>query len=569
MAAASKALNYYITNAETKIRNELYALNEGQGGNNIQLTVQPKNQQHIELHTQPDGNANAQNYTMALVFKAHLLDAGKVKQLILAGNESTFWSHYVDVESNTDEVAIYLLDKRGANQGHCALALHHLFVNANYSSASNMELRYRLKAGADPDRQCQQIALNVLSRRGQAASPFRLWLDSPKLSTKKGKKQSLKLRLLNSSGSPIDIGRLRLVLQFDVHNSEFNSPEALMTATVFKQRIDTDKAAFIENGAKTELKKAEVNHYLGTIYFELTGPGQLEENQQLKIQLKDFEVYNSPGQSPIKLSYYNLPGFWDGSLETTVARTAYMEALNQDLTIELQEGKYLIANKLALDEHLWVRTIGASPEKKVVISRNGDINATGTIKSNTLKADSELQGKQVKSNRLLSKAPDGKFTDLVPPGTIVLWSGTDVPNGWALCDGKSEIDILEKGRLKKVKVPDLSGRFVVGKGKSKDGKTTFKQGTGGGAEEVTLKVDQMPSHNHSMKSDGEHSHRVQLYYESGAWTSQARASGTTKADRKTTTEIEGEHTHHIYNTGGSKPHPNLPPYFVLAYIIKR
>jgi len=41
--------------------------------------------------------------------------------------------------------------------------------------------------------------------------------------------------------------------------------------------------------------------------------------------------------------------------------------------------------------------------------------------------------------------------EAVPAGVIVMWSGTDVPDGWALCDG-------EDG------TPDLRDRFVVGSG---------------------------------------------------------------------------------------------------------
>ena len=37
----------------------------------------------------------------------------------------------------------------------------------------------------------------------------------------------------------------------------------------------------------------------------------------------------------------------------------------------------------------------------------------------------------------------------LPQGLISLWSGTNIPQGWALCDGTQG-------------TPNLSGRFVVG-----------------------------------------------------------------------------------------------------------
>jgi len=39
--------------------------------------------------------------------------------------------------------------------------------------------------------------------------------------------------------------------------------------------------------------------------------------------------------------------------------------------------------------------------------------------------------------------------DLLPKGAIIMWSGTDIPAGWALCDGKDDR-------------PDLRGRFILG-----------------------------------------------------------------------------------------------------------
>src|SRR5205807_142733 len=46
----------------------------------------------------------------------------------------------------------------------------------------------------------------------------------------------------------------------------------------------------------------------------------------------------------------------------------------------------------------------------------------------------------------------------VPTGTIMMWSGDEnnIPDGWALCNGHSDIPGL--------RVPDLTGRFIVGAG---------------------------------------------------------------------------------------------------------
>jgi hypothetical protein len=53
----------------------------------------------------------------------------------------------------------------------------------------------------------------------------------------------------------------------------------------------------------------------------------------------------------------------------------------------------------------------------------------------------------------------------VPAGGIIMWSGAEVPEGWSLCDGTEG-------------TPDLRNRFVVGSG---DGYTTGESGSGDSA----------------------------------------------------------------------------------------
>lgn len=136
----------------------------------------------------------------------------------------------------------------------------------------------------------------------------------------------------------------------------------------------------------------------------------------------------------------------------------------------------------------------------------------------------------------------------VPINTITIWSGAveDIPAGWALCDGQN-------GR------PDLRGRFVLGAG------GTYNPGAAGGSEEVSLTVEQMPRHDHQ-----------QLLTENNTPTNyitqKASGEGVKIGRQLTASAISSStvsgFTNNTASKGNGEPHPNMPPYYALCYIIK-
>jgi len=136
----------------------------------------------------------------------------------------------------------------------------------------------------------------------------------------------------------------------------------------------------------------------------------------------------------------------------------------------------------------------------------------------------------------------GSF-NLLPTGSIIAWSGSQAPQGWQLCDGTNG-------------TPDLRGRFILGAGQGL-GLTGRTIGQIGGEENHLLNVNELPNHNHSgvvgrqnTCSNGNYSSVSCLYgppqkqpYFASDWTNTA-------------------------NTGGNQPHNNMPPYYVLAFIMK-
>lgn len=137
---------------------------------------------------------------------------------------------------------------------------------------------------------------------------------------------------------------------------------------------------------------------------------------------------------------------------------------------------------------------------------------------------------------------------LVPSGFIGMWSGSNVPEGWYLCDGSNG-------------TPDLRDRFIVSAGNS------YEIGNVGGSNNVTLDITQMPPHNHKVKMTGEATFKTGGYGNYGHRKNVINIEEQTNAYWYTDTiEITGDCT--CENTGGGQPHENRPPYYALAFIMK-
>ncbi|MPN29061.1 hypothetical protein SDC9_176509 [bioreactor metagenome] len=123
----------------------------------------------------------------------------------------------------------------------------------------------------------------------------------------------------------------------------------------------------------------------------------------------------------------------------------------------------------------------------------------------------------------------------IPIGGIIMWSGTNVPAGWALCDGT-------KG------TPNLSGRFVL------SGPLTQVKATGGAAN-VTLAVANLPLHTHTMAFS---TVGYSASYNSSSETTGAPYNGRNSGTQWRTSD----------GTGSGSAFSILPPYYVLAYIMR-
>ena len=248
---------------------------------------------------------------------------------------------------------------------------------------------------------------------------------------------------------------------------------------------------------------------------------------------------------------------------------------------------------------------------------NGDTKITGNL---------DVTGIATLSNTLNVSSNGIKFSDnivqttafiggSVPIGGIIMWNGTNAPTGWGLCDGSSYGNDPNK-----ILSPDLRGRFILSY--SSDYNIGQKQGSA----QVTLGVNEIPAHTHIATvndlghthsitdkqhshsitdpehshaiDDQKHSHTYQATFQETGYNgdgnseaaTQDLSDGTTNLSSsnitvlKSSTGITGTNSSftgiigtNIASTGitvsnssvgGGHPHENMPPYYVLAYIIR-
>ncbi len=127
----------------------------------------------------------------------------------------------------------------------------------------------------------------------------------------------------------------------------------------------------------------------------------------------------------------------------------------------------------------------------------------------------------------------------VPIGTIVMWSGSTVPDGWALCNGQT---------ANGVRTPDLRNKFIVGAGDE------YAIGDKGGEKTHKLTIQEMPSHRHSYKFKGADM--------KASWDNDNYFYNQSEEYTGNNNEKNTEYT------GGDQPHENRPPYYALSYIMR-
>lgn len=151
-------------------------------------------------------------------------------------------------------------------------------------------------------------------------------------------------------------------------------------------------------------------------------------------------------------------------------------------------------------------------------------------------------------------------------GEIRIFAGNFAPAGWMFCEGQL-LPISENETLFQLigttyggdgqstfALPDLRGRLPLHQGNS------FTLAETGGAEEITLTVNQLPGHAHALLASG------------GGGSSNTPVNNVPATTTTINLYIEDNPStsfspHAVSSVGGSQPHTNFQPYLCVDFII--
>lgn len=192
-------------------------------------------------------------------------------------------------------------------------------------------------------------------------------------------------------------------------------------------------------------------------------------------------------------------------------------------------------------------------------------------------------------------------------GEIKIWSGTKIPQGWVLCDGR-ELSIKQNDALfallrttyggngtTNFRVPDLRGRAPIHAGQG-PGLSNYILGEKDGSEKVKLITSELPAHSHEVDSSKQSDLSLNIKADAQLQAFQENATSNTPTGNRLantsgngtgkdtdytpsgsnnvkmssdaiTVSPSGTLSGSVKSTGGGSSHNNMQPYLALNYII--
>ncbi len=161
-------------------------------------------------------------------------------------------------------------------------------------------------------------------------------------------------------------------------------------------------------------------------------------------------------------------------------------------------------------------------------------------------------------------------------GEIRMFGGNYAPQGWALCDGQL-LDINQNELLYALigttyggngqttfALPDFRGRVVLHQGINPVTETSYHIGSIGGVESVSLTLDQLPAHTHTVGAFPSEGNSESPSNAVWAKTTQAQYSTVPTTN---SVKFGNMNSKSLTAFGGSQVHDNMMPYLTINYII--
>jgi microcystin-dependent protein len=159
-------------------------------------------------------------------------------------------------------------------------------------------------------------------------------------------------------------------------------------------------------------------------------------------------------------------------------------------------------------------------------------------------------------------------------GQIILFAGNFAPRNWMFCQGQT-LSISQNTALFSIlgttyggdgintfQLPDLRGRVPVNPGQG-IGLSNYVLGQATGSEQVTLAMNQMPIHNHTVAVNPGAGN---ISTPNGNFIA-ANPSRTVENFNTASTANAFLNATSVQQAGGSQPHSNVQPVLALNYII--
>ncbi len=196
--------------------------------------------------------------------------------------------------------------------------------------------------------------------------------------------------------------------------------------------------------------------------------------------------------------------------------SSLVDATNSSV-ISVSNGTISMGNPLTLTGKLTISGAGADIA--------GDLKVGGNITAPT--------GSITVRDNITTTAGAFVGAGTIPIGGIIMWAGSTIPSGWALCDGNNG-------------TPNLTDKFVLGAGRSYSIGAVGTNTTGN----VTLSVNHLPPHTHTVFN-------VYQYWTTGAWGLNQGQLLVPNSDQQSG------------STGSGQSFSIMPPYYALAFIMRK